>query len=309
LEEIIKYLEDEFHKEIYITVDGCNLINHLQEMITRERIVINEERSIFVPGCQLYFVKDESINAFTSKIGQEYCIFVNKGIIEEQKSYLEGLDWSFISDTKQRKAYIESIIEYGFFFIVFHEYAHVFCGHVDAGLRKATEKKAQEYEADIFSMDYLVKYIEFYSNTDDCTEELEKLFLAVYFLLERMQKQNGAEYYSNRLIQNYYDDDRSAMRSHPLDAQRIIYLYEMLNIVIVTDKIQMSPVKENFLEKLRIIKQLADVELPKRDMDYLIVNESIQELKKSIWDIREKIPRIGNDKRKIDTEKNSPIAN
>jgi len=133
--------------------------------------------------------------------------------------------------------------------------------------------------------------------------------LAVYFLLERMQKQNGAEYYSNRLIQNYYDDDRSAMRSHPLDAQRIIYLYEMLKIVIVTDKIHMSPVKENVLEKLRIIKQLADVELPKRDMDYLIVNESIQELKKSIWDIREKIPRIGNDKRKIDTEKNSPIAN
>ena len=124
-----------------------------------------------------------------------------------------------------------------------------------------------------------------------------------------MQKQNGAEYYSNRLIQNYYDDDRSAMRSHPLDAQRIIYLYEMLKIVIVTDKIHMSPVKENVLEKLRIIKQLADVELPKRDMDYLIVNESIQELKKSIWDIREKIPRIGNDKRKIDTEKNSPIAN
>lgn len=99
------------------------------------------------------------------------------------------------------------------------------------------------------------------------------------------------------------------MRSHPLDAQRIIYLYEMLKIVIVTDKIHMSPVKENVLEKLRIIKQLADVELPKRDMDYLIVNESIQELKKSIWDIREKIPRIGNDKRKIDTEKNSPIAN
>jgi len=133
--------------------------------------------------------------------------------------------------------------------------------------------------------------------------------LAVYFLLERMQKQNGAEYYSNRLIQNYYDDDRSAMRSHPLDAQRIIYLYEMLKIVIVTDKIHMSPVKENVLEKLRIIKQLADVELPKRDMDYLIVNESIQEFKKSIWDIREKIPRIGNVKRKIDTEKNSPIAN
>lgn len=54
-------------------------------------------------------------------------IFVNRGIIEEQKLYLETFDWNFISDEK-REQYIDDMIEYGFYFIVFHEYAHIFVG-------------------------------------------------------------------------------------------------------------------------------------------------------------------------------------
>ncbi|MED9965880.1 MAG: hypothetical protein UFJ18_03695 [Blautia sp.] len=66
MEKIMKYLEDEFHKKLYITENGCNLINRVQEMITRERIVIKNERNIMVPGCQLQLVDDETIcyNAF-----------------------------------------------------------------------------------------------------------------------------------------------------------------------------------------------------------------------------------------------------
>lgn len=290
----MKYLEDVFKKKMYFSENGCVLINHAQEMITRERIVIRDERSIFVPGCGLQLVDDAKLNAFTTKIEDEYWIFVNKGIIEEQKVYLESLDWSFISDVKQREKYIDDIIEYGFYFIVFHEYAHIFCGHVDAGLNESKDKKAQECEADMVSMDYLVKYVEYYGGISNFKEELEKLFLAIYFLFKKMQKQNDIEGYNDKIIQNYYDPDRIEKRDHPLDAQRILYLYEMLNIVIVTDRVKMLPVKEDILKKLKRIKRLTNVELPKRDNDYIIANESIQNLKKTIQDIRVKIPRIGS---------------
>ena len=290
MQNIIKFLEDN-NKKIYVTAKGCELINHAQEMIARERVVIKDERRIIVPGCQLQLVNGEVINAFVTKIDAEYYIFVNKGIIEEQKSYLEELDWSFILESDQREKYIDDMIEYGFYFSVFHEYAHIFCGHVDAELNDPTDKKAQECEADMFAMDYMIKYIECYNEIDDYVTELEKLFLAVYFLFERKQKQNEEELYNNKLIQNYYDDDRIKKRDHPLDAQRILYLYEMLNIFIVTDKIRMLPVKEKILEKLRIVKRLTDVELPKNEWAYLNVDKSVHDLKKALKDIREKIPR------------------
>lgn len=293
MENIIRYLEGE-NKKIYVTKKGCELINRAQEMIARERAVIREERNISVPGCQLQLVDGETIKALVTIIDDEYCIFVNKGIIEEQKSYLEDLNWGFISDKRQIAEYIDATIEYGFFFIVFHEYAHIFCGHVDAGLDDNEDKKAQECEADMLAMSYMIKYIEYHNEIDDYIIELEKLFLAVYFLFEVMQKQNSLECYSNKLTQNYYDDDRIRMRNHPLDAQRILYLYEMLNIFIVTDNIQVLPVKKNILEKLKILKRLTDAELPKRDLDYLIANESVQKLKGTIKNIREKIPRMVN---------------
>lgn len=291
MENIIKYLEDN-NKKIYVTKKGCKLINSAQEMITREQIIIRNERNILIPGCQLQLVDDETIKASVTIINDEYCIFVNKGIIEEQKSYLEELDWSFISGRKQRAEYIDGLIDYGFYFIVFHEYAHIFCGHVDAELSDNEDKKAQECEADMLAMSYMIKYIEYYNEIDDYITELEKLFLAIYFLFEVMQRQNFLECYNNKLTQNYYDDYRINMRDHPLDAQRILYLYEMLNIFIVTDNILMLPIKENVLEKLRIVKRLTDVKIPKRDLDYLIANESVQKLKESIKNIREKIPRM-----------------
>ena len=294
MDKIIKFLEDVFNKKIYISDKGCTLINHAQEMIARERIVVQKEKNILIPGCGLQLVDDVKLNAFTTKIEDEYWIFVNRGIIEEQKLYLENLDWNFISDAKKREQYIDDMIEYGFYFIVFHEYAHIFCGHVDARLNEPADKKAQECEADMVSMDYLIKYVAYYNDTGDFSEELTKLFLAIYFLFEKMQKQNEMERYNDKIIQNYYDPDRIEKRDHPLDAQRILYLYDMLNIVIVTDKIKMLPVKEEIINILKSIKRLSDVDLPKREMEYLIAEESIQNLKKTLQDIRVKIPRMGS---------------
>lgn len=298
MDKIIKFLEDVFNKKIYISDKGCTLINHAQEMIARERIVVQEERNILIPGCGLQLVDDVKLNAFTTKIEDEYWIFVNRGIIEEQKLYLETFDWNFISDEKKREQYIDDMIEYGFYFIVFHEYAHIFCGHVDAKLNEPADKKAQECEADMVSMDYLTKYVEYYNDTGDYSEELTKLFLAIYFLFEKMQKQNEMERYNDKIIQNYYDPDRIEKRDHPLDAQRILYLYDMLNIVIVTDKIKMLPVKEEIINILKSMKRLSNVDLPKREMEYLIAEESIQNLKKTLQDIRVKIPRLGSNSEK-----------
>lgn len=298
MDKIIKFLEDVFNKKIYISDKGCTLINHAQEMIDRERIVVQEERNILIPGCGLQLVDDVKQNAFTTKIEDEYWIFVNRGIIEEQKLYLETFDWNFISDEKKREQYIDDMIEYGFYFIVFHEYAHIFCGHVDAKLNEPADKKAQECEADMVSMDYLTKYVEYYNDTGDYSEELTKLFLAIYFLFEKMQKQNEMERYNDKIIQNYYDPDRIEKRDHPLDAQRILYLYDMLNIVIVIDKIKMLPVKEEIINILKSIKRLSNVDLPKREMEYLIAEESIQNLKKTLQDIRVKIPRLGSNSEK-----------
>ena len=63
-------------------------------------------------------------------------------------------------------------------------------------------------------------------------------------------------------------------RDHPLDAQRILYLYEMLNIAVAIDKIQVLSIKDN-IRKKRVIKGLMDVDIPKRKMEYLIANELV----------------------------------
>lgn len=91
---------------------------------------------------------------------------------------------------KKKKEYIQSLLEYGFYFIVFHEYAHILCGHIDAELDSPDDLKAQECEADIFSFDYLLKYIQYTKELDEYTKEFEKLFLAVYLLMERSQKKS-----------------------------------------------------------------------------------------------------------------------
>ena len=94
------------------------------------------------------------------------------------------------------------------------------------------------------------------------------------------------------MLQNYYDPERINKRDHPLDAQRMLYLYEMINIIIVTDGIKLLPVKENILQKLISIKKLTDVNIPHREYDYRVVNESVQSLKSSLQEIRKKIPGI-----------------
>lgn len=290
MEKILKYLRNSIHKQEYFSEKGCALISSIQKLIVRERIIIREDKHITIPGCQIWMINDETINAFSTKIDDEYWVFINKGVVEDQKIYLESLDWGFVQNGKEE--YIDDLIKYGFYFMAFHEYAHIYCGHTDARLQDNRDKRSQEYEADMFAMDYLIKYILHNTETDIWQSELEKLFIAIYFLLEKMQKQDYREFYNDKLLQNYYDPERINKRDHPLDAQRMLYLYEMINIIIVTDGIKLLPVKENILQKLISIKKLTDVNIPHREYDYRVVNESVQSLKSSLQEIRKKIPRI-----------------
>lgn len=278
-------------KIYYRTEKGYNLVNQAQEMITRERCVVLDEKQILIPGCEIWFTDGEVIDAFATKEDETYYMFINKAIIEEQKEYLEKLNWKFLIDSGIKEEYIDSLIEYGLYFVIFHEYAHILCGHVEANLEDHEDKKAEECEADMFSMDYLINFLLHTKESIEWSSEIEKLFLAIYFMMENSQANEYREFYNDKLIQNYYDPERIEKRDHPLNAQRIIYLYEMLNILIVDEKVQLLPIREGIINKLKIVKNISE----NRDSNvknYNVINDSIRQLKQSLINIRKKIPRL-----------------
>lgn len=278
-------------KIYYRTEKGYNLVNQAQEMITRERCVVLDEKQILIPGCEIWFTDGEVIDAFATKENETYYMFINKAIIEEQKEYLEKLNWKFLIDSGIKEEYIDSLIEYGLYFVIFHEYAHILCGHVEANLGDHEDKKAEECEADMFSMDYLINFLLHTKESIEWSSEIEKLFLAIYFMMENSQANEYREFYNDKLIQNYYDPERIEKRDHPLNAQRIIYLYEMLNILIVDEKVQLLPIREGIINKLKIVKNISE----NRDSNvknYNVINDSIRQLKQSLINIRKKIPRL-----------------
>ena len=278
-------------KIYYRTEKGYNLVNQAQEMITRERCVVLDEKQILIPGCEIWFTDGEVIDAFATKENETYYMFINKAIIEEQKEYLEKLNWKFLIDSGIKEEYIDSLIEYGLYFVIFHEYTHILCGHVEANLEDHEDKKAEECEADMFSMDYLINFLLHTKESIEWSSEIEKLFLAIYFMMENSQANEYREFYNDKLIQNYYDPERIEKRDHPLNAQRIIYLYEMLNILIVDEKVQLLPIREGIINKLKIVKNISE----NRDSNvknYNVINDSIRQLKQSLINIRKKIPRL-----------------
>lgn len=278
-------------KIYYRTEKGYNLVNQAQEMITRERCVVLDEKQILIPGCEIWFTDGEVIDAFATKENETYYMFINKAIIEEQKEYLEKLNWKFLIDSGIKEEYIDSLIEYGLYFVIFHEYAHILCGHVEANLEDHEDKKAEECEADMFSMDYLINFLLHTKESIEWSSEIEKLFLVIYFMMENSQANEYREFYNDKLIQNYYDPERIEKRDHPLNAQRIIYLYEMLNILIVDEKVQLLPIREGIINKLKIVKNISE----NRDSNvknYNVINDSIRQLKQSLINIRKKIPRL-----------------
>ena len=278
-------------KIYYRTEKGYNRVNQAQDMITRERCVVLDEKQILIPGCEIWFTDGEVIDAFATKENETYYMFINKAIIEEQKEYLEKLNWKFLIDSGIKEEYIDSLIEYGLYFVIFHEYAHILCGHVEANLEDHEDKKAEECEADMFSMDYLINFLLHTKESIEWSSEIEKLFLAIYFMMENSQANEYREFYNDKLIQNYYDPERIEKRDHPLNAQRIIYLYEMLNILIVDEKVQLLPIREGIINKLKIVKNISE----NRDSNvknYNVINDSIRQLKQSLINIRKKIPRL-----------------
>ena len=134
------------------------------------------------------------------------------------------------------------------------------------------------------------KKITFQDNENEHKLDL-KLFLAIYFMMENSQANEYREFYNDKLIQNYYDPERIEKRDHPLNAQIIIYLYEMLNILIVDEKVQLLPIREGIINKLKIIKNISE-NRESNVKNYNVINDSIRQLKQSLINIRKKIPRL-----------------
>ena len=59
-------------KIYYRTEKGYNLVNQAQEMITRERCVVLDEKQILIPGCEIWFTDGEVIDAFATKENETY---------------------------------------------------------------------------------------------------------------------------------------------------------------------------------------------------------------------------------------------
>ncbi len=55
------------------------------------------------------------------------------------------------------------------------------------------DKKAEECEADMFSMDYLINFLLHTKESIEWSSEIEKLFLAIYFMMEKIPKQMNIE--------------------------------------------------------------------------------------------------------------------
>lgn len=283
-----EYLE-RYHKgkEFYYTEEIIALIGNIQQIICQEYYTILSNNNIKIPLCNIATIKDETINAFSDRYENEYFIFVNKGVCVDFREYLETLNWEFIQDEDEKKKYIDSIIEYGFYFIVLHEYGHVFCGHTDAKLDDFNEKQAQEYIADSFAFEALLQYIVKNNTVDEWTNELEKIFLSIYLILKKWKKSECRDIYNDSNWKNFYDPEEIKKRDHPLNIQRLLYLFEDLNIIDV-----ILPVKERIIEKIKLIKKLDDIDDEEKtmiDQTYKIVEDSITQLKKMAVDVQKKL--------------------
>lgn len=279
IEKIEQYLQKKGHS-IYITEQGCQYVSKIQEILKKGRRINKDRKEEPLPEADFVLIEGTSVNASSTKCGDNYYIFINKGIIEEQREYLQRYDWKSFLDEEEIEQYLDSIIEYGFYFIAMHEYAHILCQHAVAA--DAEENITKESEADMFSMSFLVKYIGYIQPDENLIEEEEKMFLAVYFLLENMGKQDYRELYNDRLMENYYSPDKVQKRDHPLVAQRIFYLYDMLNIVVVTNEVKKLPLKDRVIEKLCKIKGLNNIKKSIDNINYNLVEDSICNIKELV---------------------------
>lgn len=77
--DIEEWLRQNNNGKIDISGDSCDLINLAQELISNERYIIREEKKIVIPEIELWTKTGETVNAMSTKIGDKYYVFVNRG--------------------------------------------------------------------------------------------------------------------------------------------------------------------------------------------------------------------------------------
>ena len=293
INEIEEWLRRTDNGSLWISEEACKLINLAQELIANERTIVKNEIRIVIPGIELWTKTGDTVNALSTKINDTYCVFVNKSVLENLREYYRTLNYDTFT-LEEKELYVEKLVKYSWLFIVFHEYAHILCGHTEASLDDMKDKCAQEYEADMFAMDYLIGWV-IRESGDLYMDELEDLYIAVYLLIGRMQKDRWQDFYDDKRIQSYYDPDCIGQRDHPLSAQRLLYLFSMFSMFTFDGKMTPLPIKKEILGKLIKLKNIREDSFEKiSDNNFGIVENSIRELQKQVEEIRIKIPRRGS---------------
>ena len=295
LQQVNSWLRKNETTELIITEEYCTYCNFIQELLSRERIIIREDKGIMIPNVSIHIVKGNEIRGISTKIEEKYHIFIYEGIFVAYKEYLTNLNYEFLEEVESSKEeYIEEFLLYGRMFLALHEYAHIYCGHTDAKLEDNENKRAQECEADKVAFDYLIQWVLNNYDTEICTEHLVRLFVSVYFVLKIMNRNRHEIYYDNKKIDNYYDPELVAKREYPLSAQRILYLFDMLTIGIMTDKIQLLPIKDDVIIRLKDMHKNIASKIGEHGISnnlLALVQASIDGLNHDVENLKEIIPR------------------
>ena len=274
MEELEKYLIDN-KLHVVFSEDIADLLNKIHDIIGELSICIIRECKITPPPFEVVVVEGKDIQAGYNYIKGKAYIFVNSGIIKEQREYLEKLHWDKVKLNSEIADFIDALVENGFYFVVMHEYVHIMAKHSDLYLTKAENdlKQTKEIEADHFAMDFLITkaIADAKDNTDKIIENLKAAYLAAYFLLENKRKYINTycnSEYNDRVMINIYDDEQIKKRDHPLDIQRMILLFRQFRDIYLCD---------NGLQKLSVQESITTMLKELKDLDYDLTNESLEQ--------------------------------
>ena len=81
----------------------------MQTLIAQERWIIKKEKQIKIPEVYIFTVIGDTVNAFATKIDEEYYICINYGMIDRTREYLNELNMEEIQDKEE---YISKLVEY-----------------------------------------------------------------------------------------------------------------------------------------------------------------------------------------------------
>jgi len=284
IDDFIRHIYKEHNAKIYVDKEQINWMNRLTEMIAREAVIIAQEKQRAIPIPDIYFVDNDKLGALESQYNGKYYILLNNGNFIAHKEFvmrrIEKQGGKFNINL------IDKLVDYTIMFVAMHEYLHIYCGHC---LTEETEKLAQEAEADKEATNYLIKKIINDFSGEEILEELVACFVAIFYYFKHMDEQ--IEYndnYNIKLAENYYETKH---RTHPLNSQRIMYIFNCFNIILVDENgNSIVAIKDAIIEALFSLGEKKTDNIHAEAL-YGLCDDSIKKIEGWVEEIRIKIPR------------------